>query len=224
MTMFPTHYWAVWGGDPVAQYQLPGYVGLGGAQFEWKPWPTTIALEGLDTELDVFDDSGSAADLYNEVMVRYVDAVGRSFTTLRTSTSPALTAAGLTRRAFIDLGSQLGNLAQSQLVGDNFLAAHQYPSNGGTIKVRRPLRDATTGRLLRPRELRAGVLCRVGNLAPQPDPLNSASSNGSTVFRVSTVSYSAKSDEATLTLDSYSRSLARQLAGLSRRAQRTRRL
>lgn len=224
MTLYPTHYWAVWGGDPVAQYGLPGYISTKGARFEWQPWPTAVSLDGLNTNLDDFADSGSSAELYNEVTVRWKDAVGRSFATLRTGSSPALTAAGLKRRAFIDLGSQMGNKAQAASIGDAFLLAHAYPSNGGTIKVRRPLRDMASGRLLRPRELRAGVLCRVANLSPQPDELNAAVTDGSTVFRVAAVNYSAKNDEATLTLDSYGRSVARQLAGLQRTVKRTRRL
>lgn len=224
MTLFPTHYWAVWGGDPVAQYGLPGYVSAKGARFEWQPWPTTVSLDGLDTRRDDFTDSGSSADLYNEVTVRYKSANGKSYVVVRTGSSPALTAAGITRRAFVDLGSQMGNRAQAASVGDAFLLAHAYPSNGGTIKVSRPLRDMASGRLVHPRELRAGVLCRVANLAPQVDELNAVTTNGSTVFRVASVSYSAKSNEATLTLDSYGRSVARQLATLARRTARVRRL
>lgn len=211
MALAPTHYWAAWEDNG------------NGARFEWAPWPTQIALGTLNTNRDAFDSPQSAADLYNEVAVRYKDPNGNTATLVRTGTVPALDAAGLTRRGQLDLGSQLGTATAAADAGDAFLAAHQYPTNTGTIKVSRPLSDAVGGRTLQPWQLKAGVLCRVGNLYPRPDALNE-SADGSTVFRVSEVSYSAKSNEATLTLDSYNRTVARALAGLAKRTDRTRRL
>lgn len=210
--LYPTHTWGAWGNER----------GLG-AEFRWEPWPTDVALSGLDTGLDTFSAPSSAADLYNEVRVRYKDAGGQSRMLLVQGDCPALTEAGLVRCGMLDLGSQIGNTDTAQAAGVAFLAAHQYPTNSGTIKVRRPIRDALSGRVLQPWQIRAGVLCRVRNLYPRPDDLNTYS-NGETVFRVSAVSYSTKDNEATLSLDSYSRSVSTALARLARAQARTRRV
>jgi hypothetical protein len=77
--------------------------------------------------------------------------------------------------------------------------------------------------MLQPWELRAGVLARVRNVAPHVDYLNPAP-NGETIFRVSEVTYSAANNEATLTLDSYGRTVARALANLRRSTERQRRV
>jgi hypothetical protein len=204
MGLVPTHYWAAWGNPN----------GLGPV-FEWKPWPLEVALPGLDTRLDSFSSPSSAADLFNQVTVRYKDPHGVSRAVTRTGACPALDAAGLTRRGSLDLGSQVGDKAQATAAGDAFLTAHRYPTNTGTIVVTRPVVDLTSGRTLHPHQLRAGVLCKVANLEPAPDVLNPIA-NGDTIFRVSGVSYSAKSNAATLTLDSYERTLGRALAKLGR--------
>lgn len=204
MGLAPTHWWAAWGN---------GFAK--GARFTWQPWPTSIGLDGLDTVVDEFSASGSAADLYNEVTVRYKDPLGVTRSVTVTGECPALTRAGLTRRGFLDMGTQVGDRTQALAAGANYLAAHRYPSNGGTIKVSRPIIDWSTGRRLWPWQIKAGVLARVANLNPQIDDLNPVP-NGSTVFRVSDVAYSAKSNTATLTLDSYDRTVARALARLSK--------
>jgi hypothetical protein len=212
MGLAPTHFWAAWGNNS----------GLG-PTFEWTPWPLEVALPGLDTRRDGFDSPGSAADLYNQVTVRYKDPNGNTRTLLRTASVPALDAAGLTRCGSLDLGSQVGDVLQAATAGDAFLAAHKYPSNSGTIKVSRPVVDMSSGRTLYPHQLRAGVLCRVGNLQPQADALNPVP-DGSTTFRVSAVGYSAKANTATLTLDSYERTLARSLAKLGKATSLQRRI
>ena len=212
MGLAPTHYWAAWGNDNGR-----------GAVFAWKPWPSRIALANLDTQVDEFDGPGSAADLANQVSVRYKDANDVTRWVLRTGYCPALSAAGLTRRALLDLGGTAGDKAQAAAAGDAYLAAHKYPTNSGTIKVSRPVVDQETGRTLQPWQLRSGVLACVRNLEPRPDDLNPIS-NGQTVFRVSDVTYSAKDNTATLTLDSYGRTVARALARLAKTAERTRRV
>lgn len=211
MAVDPAHYWGAWGND----YGR-------GAVFRWSAWPTEIGLSGLDTRRDAFDSPSSAADLFNQVSVRYKDLAGNSRTLLRSGACPALDAVGLTRRGLLDLGSQAGTAAGAAAAGDAFLDAHRYPTNSGTIKVSRPIVDNVTGRTLQPWQLRAGVLASVRNIYPRPDYSNE-SSDGTTVFRVSSVSYSAKSNEATLTLDSYNRTVARALARLRRASERTRR-
>lgn len=204
MALAVTHYWAAWGNPN----------GLGPVM-EWKPWPLEVALPGLDTHLDAFSSPSSAADLFNQVAVRWKDPNGKSRTTIRTGACPALDAAGLTRRGSLDLGGQTGDTLQATTAGDAFLAAHRYPTNTGTIVVTRPVVDMSSGRTLDPHQLRAGVLCKVANLDPSTDQLNPIP-NGDTVFRVSAVSYSAKSNAATLTLDSYERTVGRALAKLGK--------
>lgn len=204
MALAPTHYWAAWGNPTGA-----------GPVMEWKPWPLEVALPGLDTTMDSFSTANSAADLFNQVVVRWKDANGNTRTTTRTGTCDALDAAGLVRRGSLDLGGQAGDAAQAVAAGDAYLAAHRYPTNTGTIVVTRPVVDMGSGRTLDPHQLRAGVLCKVANLNPSPDLLNPIP-NGDTVFRVSGVSYSAKSNAATLTLDSYERTVGRALARLGK--------
>lgn len=212
MQLAPTHYWAAWGSD-----------GGRGPRFEWQPWPTLVALQGIDADQDEFDSPGSAADIYNEVVVRWKDSADNSRETTVTASAPALTAAGLTRRGYVDLGSQAGSAAQATTAGQAFLDSHKYPTNSGTVKVSRPIVDMVSGRTLQPWQLKAGVLCQVRNVFPRPDSLN-ATQDGHTIFRVSAVSYSAKANEASLTLDSYDRTTARALAKLNASASRQRRI
>jgi hypothetical protein len=209
--LVPSNYWAVWGGDPLI-----------GPRFRWGAWPTTIGLE-LDSRVDPFASSGSASEVYNRVMVRWKDVLGVSRSVTLSGEAPVLTAAGIVRQGMLDLGSQIGNSTQATAAGQAWLLAHKYPTNSGSIKVRRPIADMSSGRILQPWELRAGVLARVRNIEPHVDYLNPAP-NGETIFRVSEVTYSAANNEATLTLDSYGRTVARALANLRRSTERQRRV
>lgn len=210
MLLNPTHYWAAW------ESTQAGY------RFEWTPWPLEVSSD-LDTRRDAFSSPGGVAQLFNEVTVRWKDGKDRPRATVATGDSPALTAAGLTRRGLLDLGSQIGSANAAAAAGAAFLTAHKYPDNSGTIKVSRPVADVLAGRVRQPWEWRAGVLVRVSNLAPYPDALNLSTSNGVTVFRVSSVSYSARDNTATLALDSYSATVARALARLAAAARNNRR-
>lgn len=210
MALNPSHYWAIW--------ERQG----GGYRFVWRPWPTVVSMT-LDTRLDAFSSPGGASDLYNQVTVRWKDGLDRPHSTLVTGSVPALDAAGLVRRGAMDLGGSIGSAAAATNAGNAFLTAHRYPSNSGTIKVSRPVFDASQGRTVQPWEIRAGILVKVGNLAPQVDYLNASAQNGSTVFQCSGVAYSSKDNTATLTLDSYGDTVAKALAQLTKKVKSARR-
>lgn len=212
MLLEPAYRWAAWE-DTSA----------GKARFVWDVWPSAVAHD-LDVAGLGFSSPGAVADLYNEVRVRYVDRNGRITGVTRTVNSPLLTAAGVTRRGFLDLGSEAGaSSAQAVRAGDAFLEAHRYPTNNGTVTLRRAVADATTGRLLQPWEVRPGVLIRLRGVQPSIDALNASDRDGATVFRVAETAYSARDNAVTLALDSYGSSVARALAAVAKRADLVRR-
>jgi len=184
-------------------------------RFEWAAWPTTVRYEA--DVLDGYDAPGSADGLYNAVTVRWRDTGGTIRTTPRTSTVAELTAAGLTRTAFVDLGDEVGSSADATRAGDQFLAERQYAPNAGRLTVARPVLDLVTGRMVAPWEIKAGELIRVRGILPRLDALNATARDGVTVFRVWSKTYSAASASAVLELDSYSASTARSLATLTNR-------
>jgi hypothetical protein len=199
----PGFYWAAWETNP----------NTGLNRFEYVPWPSTVRYEA-DT-IDGFDSPGSATDLYNAVDVRWRDASGRIRHTVRTQTVDQLTDAGLTRTSYIDISDEMGSLINAQYIGDNFLAEHQYPENAGTLTVARPILDNDSGRMVQPWELLPGGLIRVRGVSPRVDALNPAGRDGITIFRVISVEFNADTASASLELDSYNRTIARQLAGLT---------
>lgn len=184
--------------------------------FEYSAWPTTPGLEADVT--DGVDMAGSAADLYNEVLVRYRESVGRVKLYSTTQTVAELTAAGLTRTAFVDIGDEIGTTAgNATQVGQQFLAEHAAPLNSGTLTVARPITDLTTGRQLAPWELprhAPGQLIRLRGVQPRVDALNPAGRDGVSVCRVVSAGFSASTGAATLELDAYSYATAQAL-GLS---------
>jgi hypothetical protein len=197
----PAYYWAAWETTPAGKWR-----------FFYGPWPTHVRYDA-DTS-DGFDSPGSASDLYNEVQIRWLDPAGKMRTTVRTSTVPVLVAAGVTRTAYIDISDELGTSANATRVGDNFLAEHQYPPNAGTLIVARPIQDLDTGRMVMPWEINPGNLIRVRGVLPRVDSLNPTARDGVTVFKVVSMDYDTSSASATLELDSYSRTVAQQLANL----------
>lgn len=201
MTLEPAYYWAAWESNTAGKYR-----------FEWAQWPTTVRYEA--DVVDGLDSPGSAADLYNAARVRYRDINGEIRTVQRTQTVAALTAAGLTREAFIDLGDEVGTAANANQVGDQFLAQHQYPPNAGRLRVARRILDRVTGRMVEPWEVKPGTLIRVRGVLPRVDALNATARDGVTVFRVKTVDYSTRDAAATLDLDSYPLSVSQALAAL----------
>jgi len=195
----PQYYWAAWESNEA-----------GRNRFEYIPWPSVIRYEaGVQ---DGFDAPSSAGELYNAVHVRWRDGMGRIRNTRRTQSVPTLTDAGITRTAYIDLSDEIGALTNSQNVGDNFLLEHQFPPNAGTLRVARAIQDNVTGRMVMPWEILPGNLIRVQGVLPSVDALNATARNGETIFRVISTEFSADDGSASLELDSYSRTVARQLS------------
>lgn len=200
-TLDPAYYWAAWETTPAGKWR-----------FFYGPWPTHVRYDADIS--DGFDSPGSATDLYNEVQVRWLDPAGKMRATIRTSTVPVLNAAGMVRTAFIDISDELGTEANAQRVGDNFLLEHQYPPNAGTLTVARAILDLDQGRMVQPWEINPGNLIRVRGVLPRVDSLNPNARDGVTVFKVVSVDYDSGTASATLELDSYSRTVAQQLANL----------
>jgi hypothetical protein len=194
-TFDPGFYWAAWESNP---YNNDRY------RFEYVPWPDTVRYEA-DTD-EGFDSPGSAVDLYNQVDVRWRASNNKVFHTIRTQSQFELDTAGMTRTAYIDIADEIGSLGNAQYVGDNFLAEHQFPPNAGTLTIGKPILDNDTGRMVYPWELVPGGLIRVRGVDGR---------DGVTVFRVISTEYSLSSGVCTLELDSYNRTITRQLANLA---------
>jgi hypothetical protein len=210
MRLEPDFYWAAWESSAAA----------GKHRFVWRTWPTTVRYEA--NIVDGFDSPGSAGELFNEVSVRWRDQYGLH-TTTRTQTVPALTAAGLTRTALVDLGDELASSVDAQRAGDEFLAQHLNPPNAGRLSIARPILDRNTGRMIAPFEIRPGELVRVRGVLPQIDSLNATTRDGITVFRIVAVEYDSATNTATLDLDSTPRTTAHTLAAVSASPALTRR-
>jgi hypothetical protein len=202
-------YWAAW--ETVET--------TGKWRFEFSQWSDEVIIEaGIE---DGFDSPGSAADLFNKVLVRWTDSVGRKRTTVRTSTVDVLTAAGLVRTAEISLGSEVGTAAAANAAGDAFLAAHALPSQNGRLTIARPVLDVRRGMMVQPWEVRpGGGLVRVRGVDPAPNAV-ATGRDGSTLFRIVATSYRASDGSVELELDSDALSTSQTIAQL--KTKRTRR-
>lgn len=196
-------YWASWETVPTT----------GLWRFEFSQWSDEVVLEaGIE---DGFDSPGSAADLYNKVLVRWTDSVGRKRTTPRTSTVDVLTAAGLTRTGRISLGTEVGTAAAAIAAGDAFLAAHALPSQNGRLTIARPVLDVQRGMLVWPWEIRpGGGLIRVRGIDPAPNAIAATGRDGSTLFRIIATSFRASDGTVELELDSDALSTSQAIAQL----------
>lgn len=201
MVYDPGFYWAAYESNTAGLYR-----------FVYQPWPTTVRYEANIT--DGFDSPGSAADLYNSVLVRWRAASGEVRNLIRTSTVSQLTH---TRRAYIDLSDETGSLSNATRVGDNFLAEHKYPPNAGTLIIGRPILDNDTGRMVMPWEIKPGYLIRVQGVNPRVDALNPMARDGVTIFKVVSAEYNGGDGTASLELDSQSRTIANALRNLHAR-------
>lgn len=191
------------------------------ARFEWTTWPSSVRYEA--TAADGIDLPGSAAQLYNQVRVRWVTANGTRKTTLRTADVPELDDEGVTRVADLDLGDVAGTLSNAQRAGDEFLAQHASPPAAGTLIVARPIYDLAYGRMVWPEEIKAGELIRVRDVMPRSAGLTATGRDGISVFRIASKEYAAPAASARLDLDTYSLSTARALAEVSKKAKSRRR-
>lgn len=183
-------------------------------RFEWVPWPDSVRYEA--SVLDGFDSPASGNTVFNRVAVRYHNR-GTIRVPIRTQSVPMLTAAGFDRTAYIDLGDEASTAGNANRVGDQFLAEHATPVNGGRLTVSSPIVDYETGRMVQPWEIRPGNLIRVRGVESYPNALNADGRDGLTIFKIAATSYSAANAAATLDLDSYAPSVARALATLVRR-------
>jgi hypothetical protein len=204
MAMEPDFYWAAWESNSDDKHR-----------FEWRTWPTTIRYEADVT--DGFDSPGSLSELYNNVTVRWKDATGRIKRTQRTQIVAVLDDAGLTREAAIDLGDNIGSSSAATQAGDEFLTEHGTAPNRGTLTVAHPILDKDTGRMVQPWEIRPGHLIRVRGVLPSIDALNATARDGVTVFRIVSTEFRASDVSAVLELDAAKRSIAAEVADLSRR-------
>jgi hypothetical protein len=182
-------------------------------RFTYTQWPTTVRYEA--DVLDGYESSGSAAELFNAVNVRWVDAGDRVRSTRRTQTVPELDAAGRTREASIDLGDEASTSANANRVGDEFLAEHRYPPNAGRLTIARPILDLERGMMVEPHEIEPGYLVRVGGILPRIDALNPTARDGVTVFKIAAMDYHTSAAAAALELDSYPQTVSRALARLA---------
>lgn len=205
MVFEPDFYWAAWESNSAGLYR-----------FEWSQWPTTVRYEA--SVYDGFDSPGSAVDLYNTVRVRYRTFWGAVQTVQRSLAVTALTNAGLTREAMLDI-TGIGPCATShaQLAGDRWLVAHNTPPNAGTLTVARPIRDLVTGALVQPWEIRPGNLIRVRGVLPRVDALNPTARDGVTIFRITANDFQASTAAAQLELDSPPLRVSHYLQKLKRR-------
>lgn len=208
MAFEPAFYWAAWEKNPAT----------GKYRFEWRGWPTVPRYDA--TIFDGFDSPASAAELYNAVTVRLVKHSTRRQQVRLTQTVPALTAAGITREGFLDLGDEISSPANATQMATSFLAEHAAPVNAARVTVARPILDRDTGRQVYPWEIRPGHLIRVRGVQPQIDFSNNAR-NGVTIFRIIGVDVS-NDGTASLELDAYTPSVARHLGILNRARDRGR--
>lgn len=202
------YYWAAW--ETVQR--------SGKWRFEFRPWPTTVRYEaGVD---DSFDQPGSAADVYNKVNVHWNDCTGRQRVNTVTSEVAILTAAGLTRAADLELGTEIGSEANALKAGASFLAEHNIPVHNGKLTIGRPIMDFDRGMLVDPWMIRPGGLIRVRNVNPDRNALNPAGRDGSTVFRIVSVNYRSSDNTAELELDTDSLSTSQAIAKLQKKRTR----
>lgn len=181
---------------------------------EWVAWPTTVRYEA--EILDGYSGPGSSDGLYDRVTVRWRDKGGRPQSTQRSTSVPALTAAGRSpRTGWIDIGDS--TLTQAQRAGDQWLLEHSVRPNQGSLTVARPLVDLVTGRTVMPWEIKAGELIRVRGVQPRIDALNASDRDGVTVFRIVSREYRAREASAVLELDAPARTMARLVAELKTR-------
>lgn len=189
MKFDPEFYWAAWEDTST-----------GKSRFEWRSWPTTVRYEVPLRTVDLQAPS-SAHELYDSVNVLWKAVDGRQRRNRRTQTVQALTDAGITREATIDLEDQLGSTENADRAGDKFLQEHAIVPTTATLTVRGPVLDHDRGRLVQPWELVSGHLIRIRDLLPKPGSLSATARNGETIFKVMATNYSSGDNSCQLELD-----------------------
>lgn len=174
--------------------------------FSWRAAPTDVGYQApVRHGLDIPE---SAADLYNAVSVRWVDAAGYTKHTRRTQTVAELDAAGITREAYLDLDTELGSQVAAERAGDEFLAAHGRALAAGRLTIRGPVtstRSTTYGTgTLQPWQARPWEIIRLTGLAEQGDLQSQPTvPDGVTTFFVVACEYRASTNTMELELDKH---------------------
>lgn len=204
----PGSFWAAWESTVNGKYR-----------FEWSTWPTTPQYEA--TVVDGFSNPAPTFELYNKVQVRYKDFRGVTRVYTGTQTVQALSDAGVTRCAFIDLGDEMGSAGNAAIAAATFLGDHRVPTSGGTLTVARPIVDLVKGRTVMPWEIIPGRLIRVRGVEASAEASGAETRDGATVFRI--VSVEPNSDgTASLELDMFTRTEMRALAEVIKKRNRKR--
>jgi hypothetical protein len=211
MAQAPSHRWAAWERNETGRYR-----------FEWVPWDTTPTIYAPAAKLT---SPGSAADLYDTVKVRWVNAQKKVSWATYTQEHPLLAAAGRHRTKLVDLGSETGSADAAASVAAATLADGLWPTNNGTVTITAPVVDMVLGRTVHPRELPryAGRLIRLRDVEGWTSTLNPSDRDGAAVYRMAQVSYSARDRAATVTLDAYEDTIEAALVRLGRLQSRLRR-
>jgi hypothetical protein len=210
MALLGTHLWEALETNPLT----------GLWRFNWRPWPVTIRYDA--TAFDGYNSPISAADVYDQVLVRWKQADGRIRTWSMSQAVPILTAAGFHRTGFIDLSDNVGSANNATQSGQQFLNDHATPANSGTLTISRPILDRYTGRYVYPWEVRPGYLVRIRGVEPQVDMLN-LDRDGSSICRIISTEYSDTANSVQCDLDAYPIEQAQQIASLSKRLANRRR-
>jgi hypothetical protein len=198
------HYWAAWELSTGRRHR-----------FEWRRWPTVPRYEARLG--DALDAPGGDVELVNRVTVRWRDVDGRIRSTTRSAAVPVLDDAGLVVQRSLDLGDDVAGAAEAAQVGDVYLAEHSTTGLGGSITVRRTVRDLVTGRLVEPWEIRPGELIRCLGAGSASDP------DASVTLPIWHATYRLASNSTELDCQREPRTLSGLLARLARRAETRRR-
>lgn len=201
MAIAPTYLWEALESNSAGKHR-----------FNFRAWPTNVRYEADLT--DGYSSTGAAGDLYNAVVVRWRDTLGRIQTVRRTQTVEAFVAAGYTREAFIDLGDEVASLDGAETAGDQFLGEHATSPVAGRLTIARRIFDADAGRWVDPWEIRPGYLIRVRGLEPKVSALSATARDGSTTFKIVATDYSVSEAAVQLELDSSPPSIARLLGDI----------
>lgn len=181
---------------------------------EWVQRPTAVRYE-LDA-YDGFRASDGSADLIDHVVITGQDSAGRPAVTHVYGSQPILTAAGFSRARTVDVGTDWRNTANATAIGQNIIAESILRSTSASVTVARKVLDLYTGRYVKPFHIKPGHLCRVRGVKPTQDTLNPSGSDGSSVFRIVSNSYSTDSASSSLELNSYTITEAKAIADLVR--------
>jgi hypothetical protein len=196
--------WHVWEKQPNGKFRA-----------EWVERPTEVRYE-LDA-YDGFRASDGASDLVDRVFVIGKKANGHEVGKIVYGSQPVLAAAGFSRSKVIDLGSDIWSSTAADRIGAQAIADSALRSTNASVTVARKVLDLYTGRYVKPFHIKPGHLCRVRGVRPTPDTLNpEGSSDGSSVFRIVSNTYSSESASSSLELNSYTVTEAKAIAELIR--------